>query len=90
MGCCRENSRRKQDHNWDRYIHVHQSGEDEVGPPSKIFLERECFTIAKEKKTIEAFVHRISELRKEGQKTKKKFMDQITLDQSISQSLQPR
>jgi hypothetical protein len=37
----------------------------------------------------EDLVHRISELRKEGQKTKKTFTDEITLDQTISQSLQP-
>jgi hypothetical protein len=56
---------------WDRFMHVNQSGEDEVCPPSKIFFDQESSIIAKKKKTIEDSVHRISELRKEGQKTKK-------------------
>jgi hypothetical protein len=38
----------------------------------------------------EDLVHRISELRKEGQRTKKAFTDKITLDQSVCQGLQPR
>ncbi len=64
-------------------MHVHQSGEDEVGPPSKIFLDQESSTIAKEK-TFEDLVHRTFKLRKEGQKTKKAFTNLITLDQSVS------
>jgi hypothetical protein len=72
-------------------MHVHQSDEDEVSPPSKIFLDKKSSIIAKKKKkTIEDLIHRTFELRKEGQKTKKAFTDLITLDRSISQSLQPR
>jgi hypothetical protein len=71
-------------------MHIHQSGEDEIGPPSKIFLDQESSTIAKKKKTIEDLVHSTSELRKEGLKTKKTFTGQITLDQSVCKSLQPR
>jgi hypothetical protein len=41
------------------HVHAHQSGEDEVGSPSKVFLNQESSTIAK-KKTIENLLHRIS------------------------------
>jgi hypothetical protein len=60
---------------------VHQSGEYEVDPLRKFFLE--SFIIAK-KNTLEDLVHRISNRRKEGQKTKKTVIGLITLDQYIS------
>jgi hypothetical protein len=57
--------------------------EYEVDPLRKIFLDQESSIITK-KNTLEDLVHRISNRRKKGQKTKKTVIDLITLDQYIS------
>jgi hypothetical protein len=54
-------------------MHVHQSSEDEVGPPRKLFSDQESSTIAKGRLSSSHI-----QVAKRRQKTKKAFTDLIT------------